>query len=495
MDLYFASCNTLPLAPKPKASNRLYRNLGDGKYLDVTDAAGVGFRGFCHGIIAGDLDNDGDTDLILCNYGANVLYLNNGDGTFKDVSQEAGISAPNWSSGGALLDFDNDGDLDVYIANYGKWDIAVEGKTWCGDNEKKYRRYCSPRTITPVAHLFYRNDGVKDGALRFTEVSKSVGLTRADGRGFGVVAADLNGDGKIDLHVANDQCSSFVYYNNGDGTFRDESAASGAAFDINGNLQSGMGVDACDYDGDGLVDLIRSNFRDETTSVYQNQGNGLFLEQSAFLGVASEAMPYVKWGCGLVDFDNDGWPDLFVTNGHVDDNLEQLGIMNQPARELPTIMKNEKGQKFTPASPGAGAYFEEGHVGRGVAFGDLDDDGRPDIVVNHKDDSPGILMNRTSPSGHWIRLILRGTRSNRDSIGAKIEVTADGRTIHRQKNGGGSLESTNDPRVLIGVGDAKSVKLVIHWPSGSPDTVIEDAAVDRTISVTESEAVTVKATP
>ncbi|MDB5353272.1 MAG: hypothetical protein JWN86_4519 [Planctomycetota bacterium] len=487
MDLYFASCNLLPLDPKPKASNRLYKNLGDGKFQDVTEKAGVDFHGFCHGLIAADLDNDGDTDLILCNYGPNVLYLNNGDGTFKDVSKQAGISVPNWSSGGAVLDFDNDGDLDVYITNYGRWDINVDGKTKCDDNAKKIRQYCSPVSIATVRHIFYQNDGVKDGVPHFTNVTENVGLGRTDGHGFGAVSCDLNGDGKIDLFIANDQNPSFVYLNNGDGTFLDFTAQSGADYDENGKTQSGMGVDAEDVDGDGLPDLIRTNFREETTSLYMNQGKALFLEQSAFFGIRMESLPAVKWGCGLVDFDNDGFPDLFVTNGHVDDNNELVGTLNQPYREPPLLFHNDGGKTFVSARRGAGPYFEGAHVGRGAAFGDLDDDGRMDIVVNHKEDSPGVLLNRTDRGGnHWVRLLLKGAKSNRDAIGAKIEVVAGGRTIFRQKKGGGSMESTNDPRLLIGVGSVKQIsKIVIHWPSGSADSILENVAVDQTHIVQE----------
>ena len=486
MDLYFATCNPLPLGPNPKASNKLYKNLGGGKFKDVTAEAKVGFRGFCHGIVAADLDNDGDTDMLLCNLGANVLYLNNGDGTFRDASEVAGVSLPNWSSGGAALDYDNDGDLDLYVANYGSWDIATDGEKWCGNKGQNVRQYCSPTTIKRVRHILYRNDGLKNGVPHFTDVTSEAGIARSDGHGFGVVAADLNGDGKIDLFVANDQDPSFVFYNKGDGTFEDATGFCGAAFDDNGKAQAGMGVEAEDTDGDGLPDLIRTNFRDEAIAYYQNQGKGLFLEQSAFVGLSAPAMPWVKWGCALADFDNDGDLDVFVTNGHVDDNYALLGDSNQPYKQPPLLFVNQDGKTFGSCAPGSGPYFEVGHVGRGAAFGDLDDDGRMDIVVNHKDAPPGVLLNRSPGGRHWVRLILEGTKSNRDAVGAKVQIITTDRTIHRQKKGGGSMESTNDPRLLIGVGDAKTIdKIRVSWPSGGPDSVLENVNVDRSITIKE----------
>ena len=408
MDLYFATCNMLPMGPNPKAQNKLYRNLGGGKFQDVTDAAGVGFRGFTHGVIASDYDNDGDPDLFLCNYGSNVLYLNNGDGTFRDVSEAAGIATPNWSSGGAALDYDNDGDLDLYVTNYGSFDMEKDGARWCGNEKKHIRQYCAPMTITPARHFLYRNDGMKDGVPHFTDVIVEAGIGRTDGHGFGVVAIDLNDDGWIDLFVANDQNPSFLFINKKNGTFADETERSGAAYDENGKKQSGMGVDAEDADGDGLPDLIRTNFREESTAFYQNQGRGLFLEQSTYVGLAGPSLPYVKWGCALADFDNDGNPDVFVANGHVDDNYHLLGDEGQPYSEPPLMFHNDGSRSFVSCGLGSGAYFDSAHVARGAAFGDLDDDGRLDIVVNHKDGAPGVLLNHTPGGNHWLRLKLRG---------------------------------------------------------------------------------------
>lgn len=492
MDLYFATCNTLPLAKTPKMSNRLYKNLGNGKFQDVTEKSGVGFRGFNHGIIAFDADNDGDTDLLLCNYGFNVFYLNNGNGTFRDESEKAGVHVSNWSSSGAAIDYDNDGDLDVYVSNYGSFALDKEGKEHdCGNKEKHIRQYCSPSSIKTVKHILYRNDGLVNGVPHFTDVTKEAGIDRADGHGFGVVAADLDGDGKIDLFVANDQTPSFTFLNKGDGTFTDFTTESGLAVNDNGKDQAGMGADAEDADGDGMPDVIRTNFNNEPTSFYQNQGKGLFLEQSAFVGLAGPSMPYVKWGCSLSDFDNDGFLDVFVSNGHVDDNYHLLGDDTQPYKQPPLMFRHDGVKGFQACDTKSGEYFATGHVGRGAAFGDLDDDGRMDIVVNHKDDAPGVLLNKTPSENHWIRLKLQGTKTNRDAIGARVEITVNGRTIVRQKKGGGSMESTNDPRLLIGLGKAETIEsIVVKWPSGGPDSVLKNVKVDQTLPIVESKDAT-----
>jgi len=515
LDIYFATATLLPLGTAEKGPNRLYKNLGGNHFKDVTAASGLGYRGFCHGIISGDIDNDGDQDVFLCNYGSNVLYLNNGDGTFKDVSKQAGIDEPNWSSGGAMLDYDNDGYLDIYVSNYGRW-IYPEDHHKVGDTDKKVWLYSSPRTIKTVKHLLFHNnrdgtftdrydqaitveDTIDDPAKK-TKKKVRVPKPRDDGHGFGVVTADLNDDGLIDIFVANDMNPNFLFLNNGDGTFDDVSEISGAAYNINGMAQSGMGVDAEDVNGDGLPELFVTNFSNEYSTLYLNYGKGIFYDNTAFFGLASDSMPWVKWGCALADFDGDGWPDCFFVNGHVDNNRREIG---QPIdyEEIPLLFRNIAGKRFRLSTRDVGPYFDTKHVGRGAAFGDIDNDGDIDIVVNHKDAAPALLRNDTKSSNHWVRFVLQGTKSNRDAIGTKLEVTVaiDGevtagtkgelkrgeQTIYRQRKGGYSMQGTNDSRVLVGVGPATEIKkVVIRWPSGRI-TTLENLKVDQDYKVVE----------
>jgi enediyne biosynthesis protein E4 len=471
LDLYFANGTFLPVGTVKSGPNRLYRNLGNDHFQDATSASGLGFSGYCHGIVVGDIDNDGDPDVFLCNYGPNVLYRNNGDGTFEDISKKAGIDGPGWSSSGAFLDYDNDGDLDLYVANYGSWRLP-EDDIYCPGlplpflkDPPKVRVMCSPKLIRTDRHFLYRNNG----DLTFTDVAESAGVGRSDGRGLGVVAADLNDDGRIDLYVANDLCPNFVYLNRGDGHFDDHTETSGAGYDAQGQTRAGMGVDAEDLNGDGRPDLFVTNYWNEPNSLFTNLGAGLFEERSRTSGMMHDGLPWVGWGCTLADFDNDGWPDCFVTNGQVDDNLELLGH-NNPYPQPALLHRNREGARFFLATRDAGSYFDSDHVGRGVAYGDYDDDGDIDLVVSHKEGSPALLRNDTKTSHHWIRLRLEGTRSNRDAVGARIAIEAGERTIFRQRKGGSSFASAHDPRILVGLGQAERARrITIRWPSGRVD--------------------------
>jgi enediyne biosynthesis protein E4 len=494
LDLYFATFNPFPPGSAAQGTNKLYRNLGGGRFVDATAASSLGFAGYCHGIVAGDIDNDGDVDVFLCNYGPNVLYLNDGDGTFRDISSAAGVDSPSWSSGGALLDYDGDGDLDLYVANYGDWQYPRDAHR-CGNDAIPL--FCSPFEIRTTRHFLYRNNGDRT----FTDVTVRAGVGRGDGHGFGVVAADLNGDGLVDLYVANDMNPNFLFLNKGDGMFEDATEASGAAFDERGLAQSSMGVDAEDCDGDGLPELFVTNFQNEHIAYYRNDSGRVarkpgdapsasFAETSTFAGLVADSKPWVGWGCALADFDNDGWPDSFVANGHLDENRKELSPILTYA-EPPLLYRNVTagdggdGRRFQLSTRDVGPYFAGRHVSRGAAFGDFDDDGDVDIVVNQMDGPPALLRNDTPGRGRWIRLELIGTRSPRDAIGTLVRVEAGARVIARQRKGGCSMQSTNDSRLLIGLGAVEEVsKVTIRWPSGALST-LEHIPPDRTYRVVE----------
>ena len=496
LDLYFATATLLPVGSATKGPNKLYKNKGDGTFQDVTESSGLGFVGFCHGIIVGDVDNDGDQDVFLCNYGPNKLYKNNGDGTFADVSHAAGVDREGWSSGGATLDYDNDGDLDLYVANYGIYRFPEDSHQFCGNPEKHIRYYCSPRSIKTTKHILYRNNGdgtftdVYDQFLVDAKGKKIPG--RSDGHGFAVVTADFDDDGKVDIYVTNDMNPSFLFLNKGNGTFEDATETSGAAYDDKGQAQSGMGVDAADVDGDGDLDIVVSNFAFEYNTLHLNLGKGGFTDVTPMYGLAADTTPYVGWGLSLSDFDGDGWPDCFVSNGHVDDNRKQAGEATEYAeppllhRNVPS--KSGKGRRFTLSTRDVGPYFASNHVGRGAAFGDFDDDGDVDIAVNHKDGPAALLRNDTPHDNHWLRLQLVGTKSNRDAVGAKVVVELeDGRKLTRQRKGGCSVLSANDPRLTIGLAKSGLVKkLTITWPSGAVTTK-EDVKADQALKITEGE--------
>ena len=300
----------------------------------------------------------------------------------------------------------------------------------------------------------------------------------ADGRGLGVVAADLNDDGRIDLYVANDMCPNFVFLNRGDGTFDDVTQSSGAGYGPQGQTRAGMGVDAEDVDGDGRTDIFVTNFWAEGNALFINLGEGLFEDRSRTAGLYHDTISWVAWGCSLADFDSDGWPDCFATTGHIDDNLRLMSRYFHQYAQPPLLHRNQRGKGFTLATRAAGAYFDSDHVGRGVAQGDLDNDGDVDLVINHKDAAPALLRNDTPTKNHWIRLRLEGTRSNRDAIGARVEIRSGGRTIVRQRKGGASYGSSHDPRLTIGLGDATTAgEVTIRWPSGQVDC-FKDLAAD-----------------
>ena len=484
LDVYFvngaALADPLPAGARPDKSdprfwNRLYRNEGGRRFVDVTAKAGVAGLGYGQGAAVGDFDNDGHPDLYLTNYGPNILYRNRGDGTFEDVTAKAGVAASGWSASAAFLDYDGDGLLDLFVARYLDW--TFEENRWCGDESTRERAYCHPRYFDAVPHVLYRNRG--DGT--FEDVSQATGVAEAPGKGLGVALGDWDGDGRLDVFVANDKAPQQLFANRNGGL--DEIALlAGAAFDADGETYSGMGIAVDDYDNDGLPDLFVNALALQRYALYRNTGS-LFEYVSVASGVAAISARRSGWGTGFLDYDNDGLRDLFVAQGHVMDNIERT----QPGvryRE-PLLLLRNQGARFEDVSCLAGPAFAVDRAARGAAFGDLNNDGRIDIVVNSNDEPAAVLLNQL-PGGHWLIVDLTGTASNRDAIGAAIELTRpDGSKSFATVSRAGSYMSSNDRRAHFGLGDAESVASIeIRWPSGRR-RMLENVAADQVLRVAE----------
>jgi hypothetical protein len=470
-DIYLVNGSSLDilrgrLKPDPKMKSRLYHNLGHGKFEDVTEQAGVGNLGnFGMGACAADYDNDGYTDLFVTNaFGRNVLYHNNGDGTFTDVTQKAHIGGDphHWSTGCAWADYDNDGFVDLFVAGY--VDLDLNNLPDPGSNQ--YCRFrglavnCGPRGLKGARDYLYHNN--RDGT--FTEVSEKAGVDDKPGYyGLGCVWADFNDDGLPDLYVANDSTPHYMYQNMGGGKFKEVGYDSGTAVNEDGREQAGMGVDAADYDGDGRIDLFVTNFIDDSSSLYHNDGGMLFTDMSRSSQLGEAEWNFMKWGTGFVDFGNDGLLDLFVVNGHIYPEVDGQGF-GQTYKERNQLFENLGNGRFKEVRETI--VDDMLKVGRGAAFGDLDNDGRIDVVVNNLDESPTVLLNR-SDSGNWISLKLIGHKSNRDAIGARVTITAGAKKQIAEVKAGNSYLSQSDLRIHFGLGNATKIDAAqIRWPSG-----------------------------
>ena len=483
LDLYFVNAHTLVRNSTPhnqQSKNRLFRNNSNGTFTDVTDSSGLGDTGFGHGVAVGDYDNDGQPDLYVTNFGSNSLYHNNGDGSFYDVSKRAQVNNNGMSTGASWLDYDEDGDLDLYVANYAIYDIHSPYEcTQPGVGPI----YCSPDTMHNQRDSLYQNNG--DGT--FSDVSQRMGISRDDqenrlGKGLGVLAADLNHDGHIDLCVANDLTPNFLFYGNGKQLI-DFSEQSGTDRNSDGLWESCMGIDAGDIDMDGDFDLFVTNQWMEKNTLYRNVGELLFQDVSEFLGLGFGTKRAVGWGTALIDFDKDGDLDNFVTNGHFYDWRGE----SQPFRQSAMLWENDGTGLFLDVSSQAGDYFQKKVVGRGAAFGDLDNDADIDIVLNHWNDSCVVLQNNTTSRGHWLRVQLTGTQSNRDAIGTAIRVVTKNNTLLYQRKSAGSYLSSHDARIFVGLGSVDQIeRLEITWPRGMIQS-FENIAVDRTYRITEGQ--------
>ena len=463
VDLYFATGRSFPLDQPAANGNRngLYRNLGEWKFTSVADKAGVGHHGYSAGVAVGDFDADGFPDIYLSCVGPNVLFRNRGDGTFESVGEAAGVNDARWGTSAAFLDYDGDGLLDIYSCNYAEW--SLETNHFCGNRARGVRIFCNPDSVAPERHLLFRNQA--DGT--FVESLHAAGIDGRLGRGQGVVAADVNRDGLIDLYVSNDLQPNFLFLNAGGGRFRDLTDESGAAYDQSGRSQAGMGVDAADLEGDGLPELFVTNFEQDYNTLYRNLGNLQFQDVSDVTGLAAASRPWVGWGTVLADFDGDGLRDVIVTNGHTDNNLAAMDC-DAPFEQPPLVWRNQ-GKRFELVS-GAGAYFTERHPGRALSMADLDNDGDSDIVIGHQDASPALLRNdrgvatANPPSSVMIRLI--GRSSNRDAVGSLVTLHSGTLTTHHQICGGRSYLSSHDLRIVAACDGSHPARLEIRWPNG-----------------------------
>ena len=466
------------------ARSALYRNDGDGSFTDTTDDAGLGHRGhYGQGVATGDYDNDGAVDVYVTNFGANTLYHNEGDGSFTDVTLDAGVGDPLWSSSAAFVDYDMDGLLDLYVVNYLRYSLDAEYPP-CG--EPNLPTYCHPSLFEGAPDRLYRNNG--DGTFEDVSGASGVGGIKGlfRGKGLGVVASDLNDDGAPDLYIANDDTPNDLFLNRGDGTFVEAGLLAGCAYSFDGVAQAGMGVDAGDYDGDGLLDIFVTNLSYETNALYRNNGDGTFTDSIYEAGLGQASALDVGFGAGFVDYDNDGALDIFVANGHVLDTVERTSDVltyAQPDR----LFRNDGFGVFEDVSEASGAYFATRGVSRGAIFGDYDNDGDTDIVVC-RSNGPVSLLRNDVDAGNWLRFRLRGRLSARDGFGARVTVTAGGRTLVREARAAWSYMSANDPRVLVGLGDAtRAERVVVRWPSGVTQT-LTDIPANREMLVAEVEA-------
>lgn len=480
LDLYLVNSLTVDMVKsKQKTSSLLYHNNQDGTFTDVTGQAGVGDIGWGMGVAIGDYNNDGFTDIYVTCLGPNHLLRNNGKGAFIDVTQKAGVDDPRWSAGAAFVDYDNDGKLDLFVSNYVDFDVNNlpefgKGRT-C--QFKGVPVQCGPRGLKGAGDSLYHNNG--DGT--FTDVSKKAGVADPDGYyGLGVIASDLDDDGLVDIFVANDSTPNFLYHNNGDGTFKDIGFASGTAVNENGSEQGSMGVTLGDYDHDGKLDLFITNFDDDYNTLYRNDGKGSFTDVSYAAKVAAVSLPYVGWGTRFFDYDNDGWVDLIVVNGHVYPQLPSY-------RQRNLVHHNNRDGTFTEVGEQLGAPFKEKRTGRGAAFGDIDNDGDVDVVINNLDGPPQVLRNDGGNASNSILIKTIGGKSNRDGIGARVKIVSGDLTQIAEVYSGDSYLSQNDLRLHFGLEKRTKVNLIeVRWPSGTIDKV-SDTGVNKIITIKEGQ--------
>jgi hypothetical protein len=467
----------------PRYWNRLYRQKADGTFEDATERAGLKGSGYSMGAAAGDFDNDGFVDLYVTALGANTLYRNRGDGSFEDVTRKSNAAGAGWSASAGWFDFDRDGRLDLFVARYMDWDFARGGAILCID--QSHRAYCHPDNFRGAPNLLLHQKA--DGT--FEDVSIKAGVADPSGKGLGVAFADFDNDGWMDVFVANDSVRQSLYRNRGDGSFEDVALVAGAGYDENGKTFAGMGVDAADFDGDGLMDVFITTLSNETYPLYRNNGDLSFTYVTQRTGVGQISVLNTGWGARFADFDNDGRRDIFVAQSHVLDTIEQTTTYLK-YKQTPLLMLNvgaaKAGASFADVSATAGAPFQLPLAARGAAVGDLDNDGDEDIVIAQTDGPALVLRNNGGTRNHWIGLSLTGTRAARSAFGARVVVTdSGGRRQTFDSSSAGSYLSSHDPRLLVGLGAATGVQSVeVCWLGGQKQT-IPNPRIDRYLSLKE----------
>jgi len=481
VDIYFL--NGAPLRGtevKVAPKNALYRNEGGWRFTDVTDQAGVGDTGFGLGTAAGDYDNDGDQDLFVNNYGPNVLYRNNGDGTFTDVTEQAGVQGGRKVGAGAcFLDADADGDLDLYVANY----VRFTYETHIVHLEDGFPQYVSPRAYPPEPDLLYRNNG--DGT--FTDVSKESGIGEVAGTGMGMVCADYDNDGDTDVFVLNDVAGNFFFENDGSGRFEEVGLPVRAAYNLHGDELGSMGIDCGDYDNDGWLDFFMTSYQGQMPVLYRNLGSRLMEDVTLLTGAGDGSFPYVNWGTGLIDFDNDGDRDLFIACGHLQDNIRFYDDSTAyTVRNV--LMMNTGGGKFVNVSDQCGDGLLPEYSSRGAAFDDLDNDGDVDVVILNSRCGPTVLRNDSPTGNHWIEIRLRGVHTNRDGVGAHVTVTAGDLVQLDEVHSGRGYQSHWGTRLHFGLGKRERIdRIEVRWIGGGSD-VWNDVDVDQLLTLTEGDS-------